>query len=71
MKRTLQRQLRNPPVPPFPVGSWCGSAPAFRLDHSPVTPALDRLGPKQPLHAAQLYVKLARAASLLHEGVLA
>ena len=64
---TLQRQLRNPFVPIR--RSWCGRAPACRLDHSPVTSALDRLGPEQPLHAPQLYVKLARAASLFDEGV--
>ena len=63
---TLQRQLRNPFVPIR--RSWCGRAPACRLDHSPVTSALDRLGPEQPLHAPQLYVKLARAASLFDEG---
>eukprot|EP00964_Phaeocystis_antarctica_P011317 scaffold6243_cov70-Phaeocystis_antarctica.AAC.2 len=68
---TLQRQLRNPPVPSFLVGSLCGSAPAVGLDHSPVLPALDRLGPKQPLHATQLYVKLTRAAGLHHGDVLA
>ena len=64
---TLQRQLRNPFVPIR--RSWCGRAPACRLDHSPVTSALDRLGPEQPLHAPQLCVKLARAASLFDEGV--
>ena len=64
---TLQRQLRNPFVPIR--RSWCGRAPACRLDHSPVTSALDRLGPEHPLHAPQLYVKLARAASLFDEGV--